>query len=127
MDTDKRVAPPISFVFYCSATHVTSQALQPKTVNKRYRGQHTFISVPVTSLRSGQLSGRMWLLMSNFFIFKIGIGRCRDVSFCCDVHWTRKTNLVSSKRILSEYFERGTITHCTADLLFDCFGESFSM
>ena len=45
MDTDKRVVPPISFVFYCSATHVTSQVLQPKTVNKRYRGQHTFISV----------------------------------------------------------------------------------
>ena len=45
MDTDKRVAPPISFVFYCSATHVTSQVLQPKTLNKRYRGQHTLISV----------------------------------------------------------------------------------
>ena len=45
MDTDKRVVPPISFVFYRSATHVTSQVLQPKTVNKRYRGQHTFISV----------------------------------------------------------------------------------
>ena len=45
MDTDKRVVPPIPFVFYCSATHVTSQVLHPKTFNKRYRGQHTFISV----------------------------------------------------------------------------------
>ena len=50
MDTYKRVAPPISFIFYCSATHVTSQVLQPKTVNKRYRGQHTFISVHYTHL-----------------------------------------------------------------------------
>ena len=29
MDTYKRVAPPIPFVFYCSATHVTSQVLKP--------------------------------------------------------------------------------------------------
>ena len=50
MDTDKRVAPPISFIFYGSATPVTSQVLQPKTVNKRYRGQHTFISVHYTHL-----------------------------------------------------------------------------
>ena len=45
MDTAKRVMPPIPFVFYCSVTHVMSQVLQPKTVNKRYRGRHTFISV----------------------------------------------------------------------------------
>ena len=45
MDTAKRKAPPIPFVFYCSATHVTSQVLQPKTVNKRYRGSYTFSSV----------------------------------------------------------------------------------
>ena len=42
MDTDKRVAPLYHLFFYCSATHVTSQVLQPKTVNKRYKGQHTF-------------------------------------------------------------------------------------
>ena len=45
MDTAKRVALPIPFVFYCSATHVTSQVLQPEAVNKRYRGRHTFSSV----------------------------------------------------------------------------------
>ena len=45
VDTAKRVAPPISFAFYCSATHVMSQVLQPKTVNKRYRGRRTFSSV----------------------------------------------------------------------------------
>ena len=36
---------PYKFCFYCSATHVTSQVLQPKLVNKRYRGRHTVISV----------------------------------------------------------------------------------
>ena len=37
---------PYKFCFYCSATlHVTSQVLQPKSVNKRYRGHHTFISL----------------------------------------------------------------------------------
>ena len=30
--------------FYCTATYVTSQVLQPKSVNKLYRGRHTFIS-----------------------------------------------------------------------------------
>ena len=45
VDTAKRVAPPLSFAFYCSATHVMSQGLQPKTVNKRYRGRRTFSSV----------------------------------------------------------------------------------
>ena len=30
-----------------SATHVTSQVLQPKSVNKWYRGRHTFISVHI--------------------------------------------------------------------------------
>ena len=29
---------PYQFSFYCSATHVTSQVLQPRSVNKRYRG-----------------------------------------------------------------------------------------
>ena len=42
MDTDKRVASPYTICFYCSATHVTLQVLQPKTVNKRYRGQQMF-------------------------------------------------------------------------------------
>ena len=36
---------PYKFCFYCSATHVMSQVLQPKLVNKGYRGRHTFISV----------------------------------------------------------------------------------
>ena len=36
---------PYKFCFYCSATHMTSQVLQPKTVNKWYRGRHTVISV----------------------------------------------------------------------------------
>ena len=31
--------------FYCFATYVTSQVFQPKSVNKLYRGRHTFISV----------------------------------------------------------------------------------
>ena len=33
------------FWFYCPATHVTSQVLQPASVNKRYRGRHPFISL----------------------------------------------------------------------------------
>ena len=37
-------ATPISF-FYCSATRVMSQLLQPTSVNKWYRGHHTFSSV----------------------------------------------------------------------------------
>ena len=36
MDTDKRVVPRLLFVFYCSAKHVTSDVLQPKTVNNFY-------------------------------------------------------------------------------------------
>ena len=36
---------PYKFCFYCSETHVTSQVLQPKSVNKWYRGRHTVISV----------------------------------------------------------------------------------
>ena len=34
-----------NFCFYCSATHMTPQVLQPKLLNKRYRGCHTFISL----------------------------------------------------------------------------------
>ena len=34
---------PYKFCFYCSVTH--SQVLQPKSVNKWYRGRHTVISV----------------------------------------------------------------------------------
>ena len=45
MGTSKHVAAPIPYFFYCSATHVTSQVLQPKTESKRYRGRHTVISV----------------------------------------------------------------------------------
>ena len=33
--------------FYCSATRATTQVLQPKSVNKRYRGRHMFISVHI--------------------------------------------------------------------------------
>ena len=36
---------PYKFCFYCPATHVTSRVLQPKSVNKCYRGRHTFISL----------------------------------------------------------------------------------
>ena len=36
---------PYKFCFYCPATHVTSQVLQPKSVHKHYRGRHTFISL----------------------------------------------------------------------------------
>ena len=32
------LSDPYKFCFYCSATHVMSQVLQPKSVNKRYRG-----------------------------------------------------------------------------------------
>ena len=39
------LSDPYKFCFYCSATHVTSQVLQPKSVNKWYRGRHTVISV----------------------------------------------------------------------------------
>jgi len=35
---------PYKFWFYCPATHVTSQVLQTESINKRYRGHHTFIS-----------------------------------------------------------------------------------
>ena len=31
--------------FYCSATRATTQVLQPKSVNKRYRGRHMLISL----------------------------------------------------------------------------------
>ena len=33
------------YCFYCFATHVTSQVLQHKSVNKQYRGRHMVISV----------------------------------------------------------------------------------
>ena len=33
-----QISDPYKFCFYCSATHVTSQVLQPKSVNKRYEG-----------------------------------------------------------------------------------------
>ena len=36
---------PYKFWFYCPAQHVTSQVLQTESVNKRYRGRHTFISL----------------------------------------------------------------------------------
>ena len=37
---------PYKFCFYCYATtYMTSQVLQPKSVNKWYRGHHTFFSV----------------------------------------------------------------------------------
>ena len=36
---------PYKFCLYCPATHVTSQVLQAKTVNKWYRGSHAVISV----------------------------------------------------------------------------------
>ena len=45
MDTDKHHSDPDKFCFYCPATHVMSQVLQPKSVNKWYRGRHTFISL----------------------------------------------------------------------------------
>ena len=41
---------PYKFLFYCPATHVTSQVLQPESVNKQYRGRHTFISLYSLSL-----------------------------------------------------------------------------
>ena len=34
---------PYKFCFYCPATHVMSQVLQAKTVNKWYRGSHAVI------------------------------------------------------------------------------------
>ena len=37
--------PLYHLLFYCSAARVTSQVLQLKTVNKRYRGRNTFSSV----------------------------------------------------------------------------------
>ena len=33
------------FCFYCHATHVTSQVLQPKSEHRRYRGRHMFITL----------------------------------------------------------------------------------
>ena len=39
------ISDPYKFCFYCSATHVKSQVLQPKLVNKCYRGRHMVISV----------------------------------------------------------------------------------
>ena len=49
MDTDKHVAPPITFGFYQSAKHVTSQVLQPKALNKWYRGA-TRLSVSIVDI-----------------------------------------------------------------------------
>ena len=39
-----------------SATHVTSQVLQPKSVKKWYRGRHTFISLYCVIIRYLQVS-----------------------------------------------------------------------
>ena len=39
-------------LYYCSATQMTSQVLQPKLVNKRYRGRHTFISLNCSRAKS---------------------------------------------------------------------------
>ena len=36
---------PYKFCFYCPATHVTSQVLQPKSEHRRYRGRHMFITL----------------------------------------------------------------------------------
>ena len=41
---------PYKYCFYCSATHVTSQGLKSKSVNKWYRGPHTFNSVHLAKL-----------------------------------------------------------------------------
>ena len=44
------LSDPYKFCFYCSATHVTSQVSQPKSVNKRYRGHGgtTRLAVSIT-------------------------------------------------------------------------------
>ena len=46
IETDKQSLPPYKFCLYCSTTHVTSQVLQPKSVNKRYR-DITLVSVSI--------------------------------------------------------------------------------
>ena len=43
MDTDKATPIP-KFCFYCSTTHVMSQVLRPKSVNKRCIGRATRLS-----------------------------------------------------------------------------------
>ena len=58
MDTDKRLQRPLWVLFYYSAKHVSSQVLQPKLVNKRYRRCHTFISVH--RHQSYLFMGRRW-------------------------------------------------------------------
>ena len=45
-----RPMDPYKYCFYCSATHVTSQGLKSKSVNKWYRGPHTFNSVHLAQL-----------------------------------------------------------------------------
>ena len=44
-NTDKRSQRRLKVLFYCSAAHVTSQVLQPKSVNK----QHKRLSVSIVS------------------------------------------------------------------------------
>ena len=38
MDTEKQSQWPLQVFFYCYVTHVMSQVLHPKSVNKQYRG-----------------------------------------------------------------------------------------
>ena len=79
MDTDKRS----QFWFYCPATlHVTSQVLQPESVNKWYRGRHTFIShytwkrwvLVYANVNANIISyllshSRRWKLLEKVFLF----------------------------------------------------------
>ena len=52
-----RPMDPYKYCFYCSATHVTSQGLKSKSVNKWYRGPHTFNSVHLAQLAIVRLKG----------------------------------------------------------------------
>ena len=49
------------FWFYCPATHVTSQVLQPKSVNKQHRWpRHTFISLYCIDIVASQETVKMF-------------------------------------------------------------------
>ena len=68
-------AIPVSFVFI--ATHVTSQALQPKSVNKRYRGA-TRLSVSISKIEKPGINTKFPKLLLHKLPHSVSLSRCAD-------------------------------------------------
>ena len=108
-----------NFCLYCSATFVTSQVLQPKSVKKWYRDRHLLVILHSSSKLL--LNGfNVRVILQRYF----NLSRRRSYWLTRSVfHSTTKCILLFHQRPLT-YFVRGSITVGTDDPLFDWLGFS---